>query len=82
MNYWVARDKRGCLKLFKDKPVFDEENKTWKCNDFFQHIMYLDDKDFPMLKCEDGPMKVAIVSKAYLESKENEIRPFKKYMLD
>jgi len=67
---WIVRQsgKKGCLSLFKEKPILSSDGRSWIPegyeNDFpkgmFTFIPDVEDT-FPELKFEDGPIEVKLI---------------------
>lgn len=59
---WVARDKDGCLSLFWDKPVRDEQTEQWLLSDNSTEVNYLREEDCQFkITWEDEPIEVLIL---------------------
>lgn len=61
MKFWIARDKSGCLSLFRKKPVWKYSNtlnfEDWFNGDF---LALIDPKSFPEITFENSPQEVEL----------------------
>ena len=59
MKLWIARDMRGDLYLYTEKPEKIATYGYFTCDDWFE----LDTNAFPELTFENSPMEVKLVLK-------------------
>lgn len=61
VELWIARDKDGCLSLYKDKPVIDEYYPDrFRDEEFGDDTIWLCRDAFPQVTWENSPQRVRI----------------------
>lgn len=64
IEFWIAREKNGVLYLYKDKPIYVQEQGYWRENqdineDYFGEVE-LPKRMFPKVTFENSPQQVEI----------------------
>ena len=61
MKLWIARDKKGFLGLYREKPIW-KKHSFLQIEDWFdaEFLSYLNPNDFPEFFFENSPQQVEL----------------------